>query len=94
MNELIERVAEKIWEAAETADVGDWEITKRQAGENDWDVRETYAQARAAIAAMREPTEAMIRAGVDAAVSDILDIVAHSTVETTFTAMIDEVLRE
>lgn len=74
MSEMIERVAKAIW-----GDLGDWENT-------DGDMKESVRrEARRAIAAMREPTEAMMlspcvwgeddkeayQAIIDAALSDV-----------------------
>ena len=46
-------------------------------------------KAYAVLAIVRRPTDAMVKAGVDAAVSDTLDIVAATTIQKVFTAMID-----
>ncbi len=55
MNEMVERVAEAMW-LEDTQDVK-WEFAQRNYAPG------YRVRARAAIAAMREPTEAMVRAG-------------------------------
>jgi hypothetical protein len=57
MNETVERVARALWDAAGSPDEESWDATMEQ-------FRAIYRrQARAAIAAMREPTEEMADAG-------------------------------
>ena len=50
-DEIEEAVARAIWDSQDAAEDGDWEITKRVCGKDNWEVEECYQQARAAIAA-------------------------------------------
>ena len=60
-DEIEEAVAAAIWDSQETSEPGDWEITKRVCGEDHWEVKECYQQARAAIAAHKS---ALAKAGL------------------------------
>lgn len=96
MSEMIERVAKALYDMEPIEDSGEsidgFQVTP--AGALTWEavkecheeVAEHYReQAQAAIAAMREPTEAMMDAG---------DIFADNTVRQCWQAMIDEALGE
>lgn len=59
---MVERVAEAIWSFHGNAPAMGWAHAKSSAEVSHW-IEQTYRMARAAIAAMREPTDAMITAG-------------------------------
>ena len=84
MSEMVERVAKALYIAEIGPAIGpfDWDID--EAGEVA--ARNYRKMARAAIEAMREPTEAMVRAGGDVTESDAIAI-------ATWHAMIDEAIR-
>ena len=60
-DEMIEAVARAIWEGQDLSEDGDWEITKRVCGKDNWEVEECYRQARAAIKAH---CESLAKAGL------------------------------
>lgn len=80
---MIERVARAIWNTKPGAKIHPWERLGT--------VRNDYlAEARAAIEAMRTPTEAMVRAG-----SEEFDPFVYGNTETDcWHAMIDAALKE
>lgn len=90
MSEVVERVARALFEA--DCQIGDTPIVK-------WELapeyeREEYRHlARAALEALREPTEGMVEAGADAADASGWAVDAISGAKTAYRAMIDEALK-
>lgn len=96
MSEMIEKVARAIWEKATPLKPGPWNDDL-----NKWDRasdQERFicmGQARAAIAAMQEPTEAMIGAGEQAHYRYPSHIDnARAKTERAWGAMIDAALKD
>ena len=81
---MIERVARAMASASGEA----WWVYPDQWGRRTWQTRDEYmARARAAIAAMREPTEGMVGEGVECRQHD-------GGVTHIYRAMIDAALKE
>ena len=84
MGEMVERVAKAIYAAEHGTEYQDG--TPVRPSPDEWDVLLTCA--RAAIAAMREPTEAMLKAAHSAC-----DENGHVLIASSNRAMIDEALK-
>ena len=87
MTTMIEKVARAIWERT----VGHTRISWDQLDPLDQDVFRAYA--RAAIEAMREPTERMENAAVDAAIP-LGYIMDEGETNAIWTAMLDAALKD
>lgn len=87
MSTMIERVARALMEAREGCRVTDWR-------EAEWNpaVAQALSEARAAIAAMREPTKEMVEAGDDTA--GTMAITHDYSALGTWEDMIDTALQE
>lgn len=73
MSEMVERVAKAIWLCRNTgANDADWADEREVArkGHRNTDVHEALWEARAAVKAMREPTEGMVKAADNAGALD------------------------
>jgi hypothetical protein len=87
MSSMIERVARAIWrQSTGPAHWDDWDLF----APNAWGRRRTMAQARAAIEAMRDPTEAM----TFAAFEFLPGSWEHADISRAWNAGIDEALKE
>ena len=110
MSEMVERVAMAIHEQfrlqrTHTEDWPTWGELLAQGHQGAWRVRETRELARAAIAAMRDPTDALIQAGLTGTIWNYNDTHAEANKEHPFyvsaregqakawRAMIDEALK-
>lgn len=94
MNEMIERVALALFKSIEMADIAD-EETAKDFLENRWPERESYylLRARAAVRAMREPTESMLDAACEVGPDTNSGPFDWVSAETVFVAMIDAALK-
>lgn len=100
MNPMIERVARALWNADSHGAPADYPVAVLKPGrekserfERGWMSR--VDEARAAIAEMREPTDAMVEEGADACRSyDGFKVQGTDASSDCWTRMIDEALEE
>jgi hypothetical protein len=100
MSEMLEKVAADMWNAAHWMPVmplwaHEYAWSDKWAPEHEG-FRELFrAQARAAVEALREPSEGMVRAGArECGPLDYRYGSAEGAAEGAFTAMIDHILKE